>query len=181
MTTEIGQRGGGRVSRLGHGPHDDIAVGDNAADLLVFDDDHIANICIPHGAGRLMHGRSAGQRHGVGGHQLTHLLRHALLLLLGPRSRTPGCKGAVWRVRTRSAAAVPTLGGTGPSLHPRIGNNTVGGLSHTTLASRTWGSPSAAALWPHVIERVEVHTVQKRPSKGLFSLSDKQGLSAKGS
>jgi hypothetical protein len=38
MTTDVSQRGGGRVPRLGQGPHDDITVGDNATDPIIFND-----------------------------------------------------------------------------------------------------------------------------------------------
>src|SRR4029453_7184003 len=46
-----------------------------------------------------------GQRHGVGGHQLTNLLGHTLLLGLRPASRTLRCRAAmrVEPVRRRTA------------------------------------------------------------------------------
>src|SRR5687768_7226978 len=83
MTTDIGQGAGGGSLRLGHDPHRDIAVRDNAADLMMLDDNHVANILVPHGTGGLMHRRGAGHRHGIRGHQLTNMLCHELLLLLG--------------------------------------------------------------------------------------------------
>ena len=57
---------GGRVLPLGHGAHHDVPVRDNAADLIILDDDHVANVRVPHGAGGLVHRRRAGQGHGVG-------------------------------------------------------------------------------------------------------------------
>jgi hypothetical protein len=84
MTAEVGKGGSSRVLRLGHHPYDDITVGDNATDLVVFNDNYVANICVPHGASGLVHRRGTGHRHGVGGHQLTNLLGHKILLVLGP-------------------------------------------------------------------------------------------------
>src|SRR5687767_15910137 len=84
MTAQVRQGGGSRILRLGHQPHDNIAVGDNATDLIMLDDNHVANLGVPHGAGRLVHRGGAGQRHGVGGHELTNLLGHRRPLLLGP-------------------------------------------------------------------------------------------------
>ena len=59
-STDISQRGGGWVPRLGHDPHDDIAVGDHAAAPLVFEDDHLTTIRVLHGPGRLVHRRCIG-------------------------------------------------------------------------------------------------------------------------
>src|SRR5215475_7663967 len=84
MTADVGQSGGGGVLPLGDGPYHDIPVRDNAADLLMLDDNHIANIRVPHGTGGLVHRRGAGQRHGVRRHHLTNLLHHVILLLLEP-------------------------------------------------------------------------------------------------
>ena len=95
MTAQVRQGGGRRVLRLGHQPDDDIAVGDHATDLVVFQDNHVANLGVPHGAGGLVHRGGPGQRHGVGGHQLTNLLGHTLLLGLRPASRTLWCGAAV--------------------------------------------------------------------------------------
>src|ERR671915_643050 len=86
MTADIGQSGRSGVLRLGHDPHRDIAVRDNAADLMMLDDNHVANILVPHGTGGLMHRRGAGHRHGIRGHQLTNMLCHEMLLLLGSSS-----------------------------------------------------------------------------------------------
>ena len=53
------------VLRLGDGPYHEIPVRDNAADLIMLNDNHVANIPVPHGAGGFIHRRGAGQRHGV--------------------------------------------------------------------------------------------------------------------
>jgi hypothetical protein len=65
MATDIGQGGTGGILGLGHDAHGDIAVGDNAADLVVLNDNHIANILVPHGAGGLVHRLGTGHRHRI--------------------------------------------------------------------------------------------------------------------
>ena len=84
MTTQVRQGRAGRVPRLGDQPDDNITVGDDATNLVMFGDHHVANRGIPHGAGGLVHGGGAGQRHRVGGHALTHRLGPRRLLLLRP-------------------------------------------------------------------------------------------------
>src|SRR5882762_6876846 len=89
MTADVGQGGGGGVLRLGDGPHHDIPVRDNAADPIILDDNHVAHIPVPHGPGGLVHRGGAGQRHGVGGHHVTNVLRHVILLLWESCPRIP--------------------------------------------------------------------------------------------
>jgi hypothetical protein len=43
MTAPSSQEGGRRVLRLGHQPDDHITVGDNATDLVVLANNHVAN------------------------------------------------------------------------------------------------------------------------------------------
>src|SRR5215216_2546547 len=84
MTAQVCQGGGGWVLRLGHQPDDNITVSDNATELVVLQDNHVANLGVPHGTGGLVHRGGAGQHHGVGGHELTNLLGHTILLVLRP-------------------------------------------------------------------------------------------------
>jgi hypothetical protein len=49
-----------RVLRLGHQPDDAISIGDHAADLVVLEANHVANIRLPPRAGGLVHRRRAG-------------------------------------------------------------------------------------------------------------------------
>jgi hypothetical protein len=61
MTAKVGQLRADRVPCLGHQPDHDITVGHNAADLVILDDNHVANVGVPHGAGGLVHRRGAGE------------------------------------------------------------------------------------------------------------------------
>src|SRR5688500_11357385 len=83
MTADVGQGGGSGVLRLSDGPHHDIPVRDNAADPIILDDNYVAHIPVPHGTGGLVHRCGAGQRHRVGGHHVTNLLCHMILLTVG--------------------------------------------------------------------------------------------------
>jgi hypothetical protein len=94
MTAQVGQGGGGGVLRLGHQPDDDITVRDNATDLVVLQDNHVANLGVPHGPGGLVHRGGAGQYHGGGSHELTNLLGHRILLVLRPAVSDSAVRGS---------------------------------------------------------------------------------------
>jgi hypothetical protein len=120
MTAQVSQGGGRRVLRLGHQPDDDIAVGDNATDLVVFNDNHVANLGVPHGAGGLVHRGGAGpapRGWGSSAHESA-----------GPYA-TPWVEASV----SDSAMSGSDAGGTGQAPHCPYRHGTARGAAPTSV------------------------------------------------
>ena len=103
--------------RLGHDPHDDIAVGDNAADPIVFDDDYITNIRVRMARDASCTDAVPGSATGLGviSSRICCAIRYSFGEGKGLGLQDVGQRCSVC---TMLCKAVPASGGTGSSPHP---------------------------------------------------------------